>query len=404
MTSQILVVDDDRTNLKVASTILQQAGYTVTTAQNGLEALRRHERLPPDLMIVDLVMPDMDGYEVCRRLRDNSRLAHLPIMILTAADTLEDKVKGFEAGADDYLVKPFEPVEFQVRVKSLLRRSLTRPPALTPQSASKSLAFFSMRGGVGVSTLAINFAVSLAQIWRLPTVLVDMNFICGHDAVLLNLSLRNTWTDLARIPPAEIELEQIERVLLNHPSGLRVLAAPRSPEQNERATVEHVVQVIKLLKKQYGYLVFDLPHDFSETTLAGLNAANQILTVMVPELASVYSTARVLDIFEDLGYTRESIYLILNWTFRQNGLMRQDIESALRHRADLVVPFTADLLITAINTGVPFVVKAPDAPISALLEDTAFSLSREEHKAQQVDNPSPAWKRVAHRLKQRQKK
>lgn len=404
MANRILVVDDNVMNLKMASTVLKQVGYEVTTAQSGQEALRQVEQHQPDLIIVDLMMPDMDGYEVCRRVRSKPRLAHLPIMILTAADTLEEKVKGFEVGADDYMVKPYQPVEFQARVKSLLRRSVVSPSSLVSRPPNKTLALFSLRGGAGVSTLAINLAVSLNQIWQFPTVLVDLNLTCGFDAVLLNLPLHNTWADLGNIAPAEIEAEMLDRVLLTHPSGLRVLAAPRRPEQGEKITGEHVTQMINLLKEQYYYVVLDLPHDFRETTLAGLDATDQILALMSPELASVYATSRALDMFEDLDYSRESIYLILNWTFQHNGLARPDIEAALKHPVNLVVPFAPDPLISAINTGVPLVIKSPDNPLGALIEDTAFSLSQDTHKAQQVGTPSPAWKRVTQRLRQRQKK
>jgi pilus assembly protein CpaE len=404
MASRILVIDDNIVNLKMASTILKQAGYEVLTAQSGPEALRQADHIQPDLIIVDLMMPDMDGYEVCRRLRSKPRLANLPIMMLTAAETLEEKVKGYEAGADDYMVKPFQPLEFQARVKSLLRRSIASTPTIASRPVSRTLALFSLRGGVGVSTLAINLAISLAQIWQFPTVLVDMNLTCGHDAMLLNLPLRNTWADLGNLPPAELERDLVERALLSHPSGLRVLAAPPQPQQEEKITGEHVAQVITWLKEQYYYLVLDLPHDFRDTTLAGLDTADQIAAVMTPELASVYATSHALNTFEELGYSRESVHLILNQIFLHNGLARSDIEAVLKHTTDTIIPFGPDPLISAINTGVPLVIKSPDSPIGVLMEDMAFSLSQETHKAQQPTSPTLAWKRVAKRVQQRQKK
>ncbi|MCK6626312.1 MAG: response regulator [Anaerolineae bacterium] len=405
MTNRIFVVDDDVVSLKLSTAVLKQAGYDVLTAQRGSEALQRIDQIRPDLLILDLNMPDMTGYEVCQKLRSNPRYAHLPILMLTGANTLEEKVKGFEVGVDDYLVKPFQPVEFQVRVKSLIRRSVTTPiAAAAPKPVSKVVALCSLRGGVGVSTLAIDLALSLVQIWQLPAVLLDLALIGGQDAVMLNLPLRNSWGDLGRLDPAEIEIEQVQRALLAHPSGLYVLAAPHLLEQGERVTAEHVSRVIALLKERYHYLVLDLSHNIQKTTLVALDAADQILIVMTPELASVYVTARTLAMFEGLGYSRDNIFLILNSTFQHHALARSDIEAALKHPINLVVPFASDLLINAINTGVPVMAKSPEHPFGVLIEDFAYSLSKDEHKLLQPPTPSPAWKRVTQRYQQQRAK
>jgi pilus assembly protein CpaE len=404
MANRILVVDDDVVTLTLTTAVLKQAGYKIFTAQTGLEVLQQIDQVRPDLLVLDLNMPDMNGYEVCRHLRNKPDYTHLPILMLTGADTLEEKVKGFEAGIDDYLVKPFQPVELQARVKSLIRRSSAPPPTAVAQPTSKVIALCSLRGGVGVSTLAINLSLSLAQIWQLPTVLLDLTLIGGHDAVMLNLPLRNTWADLGNLPPSEIEMEQVEHALLSHPSGLRFLAAPRLLEQGEKVTAEHVSRVITLLKEQYHYVILDLSPDFRETTLAGLDATDQIMLVMTPELASVYVTSRTLDLFDSLGYSRDNVYLILNSTFQHKGLARSDIEAAMQHPINLVIPFASDLLITAINSGVPVMAKSPEHPFGVLIEDMAYSLSKEEHKLLSPKTPSPAWKRVSQRSQQRPKK
>jgi pilus assembly protein CpaE len=404
MTNRIFLVDDDVVSLKLSSMVLKQAGYEVLTAQRGQEALQRIDQIRPDLLIVDLNMPDMNGYEVCEKLRSNPRYARLPILMLTGADTLEEKVKGFEAGVDDYLVKPFQAVEFQAHVKSLIRRGVAPPPVVVSQSVSKIVALFSLRGGVGVSTLAIDLALSLTQIWQLPAVLLDLALVGGQDAVMLNLPLRHSWADLGNLDPTEIEMEQIERALVSHPGGPYLLAAPHLLEEGEKVTADHVSQVITLLKERYHYIVLDLPHDFRETTLAALDAANQIVVVMTPELASVYVTARTFALFDRLGYSRENVYLILNSTFQQHALARSDIEAALKHPINLVIPFASDVLINAINTGVPVMAKSPEHPFGVLIEDFAYYLSKEDHKLLQPPTSSPAWKRVTQRYQQRPKK
>ena len=110
----------------------------------------------------------------------------------------------------------------------------------------------------------------------------------------------------------------------------RVLLAPRKPEHSELLTSDKVVKVLQFLRQRYPYVVIDLPHDFRDTTLAGLDAAQEIITVIAPELASVRSMAVALEVFDSLEYPREKIHLVLNWIFEKRGLARKDIETALR--------------------------------------------------------------------------
>jgi pilus assembly protein CpaE len=399
---RILVVDDSPFNLKLASAALSPAGYDVVTAGNGREALESVETMQPNLVILDVMMPDLNGYEVCRHLRRKRSTMHLPIMMLTANDSLEERVNGFDAGADDYMSKPFEPAELQARVKALLRRfTPIQAEPETPSVQGKVIAVFSLRGGIGVSTLATNLAVGLNQIWSKPTALVDLALTSGQSALMLNLPLRNSWGDLARASLEEIDDQMLDPVLLTHPSGVRVLATSARPEQSELITNEKVTHVIELLRRRYEYVVLDLPHDFSEPTLAGLDAAQQILTLLAPELASVRAAACALEVFDHLSYSHDSVALVLNATFERGGLARKDIENTLKRPITLSLPFAPEPLLSAINRGVPPVAELPNKPIGAALEDCAFFVSKEEQRKQRPAQPTAAWQRVAARGQQR---
>lgn len=115
----ILVVDDDPNILELVRITLSAASYTVMKAKNGREALELMEQEVPDLAVVDVMMPEMDGYTLTRKLRSDW---DIPVLLLTAKGELEDKEKGFLAGSDDYLVKPFEPKELLFRIRAILRR------------------------------------------------------------------------------------------------------------------------------------------------------------------------------------------------------------------------------------------------------------------------------------------
>ena len=119
--AKILVVDDTPKNVKLLSDLLTVKGYSVMTANSGREALERIACELPDLVLLDVVMPEMSGYEVCRKIRENPTSGILPVIMVTALDPAEERIKGLEAGADDFLTKPINQAELLARVKSLLR-------------------------------------------------------------------------------------------------------------------------------------------------------------------------------------------------------------------------------------------------------------------------------------------
>jgi len=127
MKKNILVVDDERDIVDLIRYNLQKEGYEVSAAYNGKEALEKAAAASPDLVILDLMMPVMDGFDTCRQLRANPGTARIPVMFLTARGSEVDEVVGLELGADDYIHKPISPRKLVARVKTLLRRAVIQP-------------------------------------------------------------------------------------------------------------------------------------------------------------------------------------------------------------------------------------------------------------------------------------
>jgi two-component system alkaline phosphatase synthesis response regulator PhoP len=125
--SRILVVDDDKKIVRLVQSYLEKAGYQVLIAYNGETALHTIRRERPDLVVLDLMLPDRDGWEITRIIRADESLASLPIVMLTARVEDTDKLVGFDLGADDYIAKPFNPQEVVVRVRAVLRRATGAP-------------------------------------------------------------------------------------------------------------------------------------------------------------------------------------------------------------------------------------------------------------------------------------
>ena len=133
---KILVVDDDPNIREVVCFALKKAGYATCTAEHGAQALDRYAQERPDLVVLDILMPEMDGTEVCRRLRADARGAHTPIVFVSSKDDEVDRIVGLELGGDDYISKPFSPRELVARVRAILRR--TAAPA-APAGAARRL-------------------------------------------------------------------------------------------------------------------------------------------------------------------------------------------------------------------------------------------------------------------------
>ena len=403
MPVKIFVVDDNEMNLKLVSAVLKKEGYDVFTATNAEEALRTIVAVSPNLAILDVMMPDMDGYQLCRRLRAIPAISSIPIIILTALNALDERLKAFDAGADDFIAKPFQPLELTARVKVLLRRAVSQSRSEV-DAQGEVTAVFSLRGGVGVSTLAANLSIGLAQVWSQPVALVDLALVNGMSALMLDLSLRNSWGDLASIPVNEIDREVIDRVLLKHDSGVRVLAAPRSPQDAERLDGEQVARVLQLLRREYQYLVLDLAHDFSAPNLAALDAADRIVLMLAPELASVRCASMALQAFQQLNYPDKKIVLLFNWMFKGQGLPRLEIEKTLDHKIDMVVPYAEKTLVTALTLGKPPVFTEPASPVGALFEDLAFFWGKEDHKNNPPQPLPEGYLRVRERMRSKQRK
>jgi phosphate regulon transcriptional regulator PhoB len=155
MPSRVLIVEDEPDIRELVVHHLKREGYQVSAAASGEDALRQVRAAPPDLVLLDLMMPAMDGLEVCRRLRQDPATASLPIVMLTAKGDEVDRVLGLEIGADDYVVKPFSPKELLARVRAVLRRSRPAPGAAPTTVGALTIDPGTHTASVGDKVLAL---------------------------------------------------------------------------------------------------------------------------------------------------------------------------------------------------------------------------------------------------------
>src|SRR5829696_1940058 len=327
--TRILVIDDEPINHQLVARALMPLQCELHYADNGKGGITQARAVKPDLIISDVMMPDITGYEVTRILRREPQFAATPILILTAQSGLQDKLKSFESGADDHLTKPFEPAELVVRVTSLLRRveavKLSGQKDATREGAHV-IAVHSLRGGTGSSTLAVNLALALTGLWREPTVLLDLSMTAGQVALMLNMPLKRTWADLAHYSANELDADSLRSVVATHESGLHFIAAPTFPSEADTLRGETLGTALQIFKTQYEYIVADLPHDFSEFTIQTLDVADVILMVASPDMASIRTLIAAIDTYEKLDYPKAKIKFVLSAPFPHSSLTKEKIE------------------------------------------------------------------------------
>lgn len=400
---RILLIDDDRIIRKLVETYLTSLGYDVTTAGSGAEGLKVIGGVNPDIVVTDKIMPGLDGFEVTRRLRREPKFANTPIIVLTGESDLEDKLGAFEAGADDYLSKPFDNQELAARITALLRRSratsTSKDEKVEEQELAHLIAVHSLRGGIGCSSLTTNMALAMQGLWQLPTLLIDMVLGAGQQSLMLNKQMKHTWANLFSFEPEEIDVSTIASIVTKHSSGLNAIIAPADPIIAEQASAELINVVLSLLSPRFKYIVADLPHNFSNTTVEVLDMADTIFLVLAPDVASIRAASTALNVYSELGYESDKVQLILNATFDKGRIPTAKIETALKQKIAFEIPFEPISFINGINKGIPIVLDQPKSKLGSLFEQVAFMSSEELHKSIPPANPSDSWHRVNQQLK-----
>src|SRR4029077_20575800 len=215
-------------------------------ASDGAEGFRVWSVEHPDLVLLDVMLPKMDGYQVASKIRAEEGQAHVPIVMLTAEREVEQKVRGLRAGADDYLIKPFHPAELLARMKSLLARFAPKEALVGRPPLGRVHAYYGAKGGVGTTTIAIKAAIALHRELGRKVVLVDGNLQFGDHRVFLDLGLdRKSIVDVVSAPSIDIDL--IKPVLVTPGSGVDLLPAPPSPETAELVTHDDLPQILEQL-------------------------------------------------------------------------------------------------------------------------------------------------------------
>lgn len=231
--STILIVDDNKNNLQVLGNVLNESKYRVAMAINGNTALRLAEKTHPDLIVLDIMMPEMDGFEVCKRLKADAKTADIPVIFLTAKTDLEDVVKGFQLGGVDYITKPFKKEELLVRVKNHI--NLVESRKVIEQQANELRAANSLKDKL-LSVVASDINNGMNTFIEVPKLLLDERIDYSID------DFREMFANLKQ--KAEHTQNLLENVIWWTRSQ-RGLLTPRYEVLKLQKVVEDVVNILR---------------------------------------------------------------------------------------------------------------------------------------------------------------
>jgi CheY-like chemotaxis protein/MinD-like ATPase involved in chromosome partitioning or flagellar assembly len=300
----ILVVDDDPAGQRLIKYMLTPEGYEVLTASNGILGLQMATQQSPDLVILDVMLPGLDGFEVCRRLREGSNTSNISIVMLSGKTQETDRDTGLKMGADAYLIKPVNKQELIDTVNRLVNEK----SEVVEQRHGKIVTLIGVRGGVGTSTITTN--VSLAD-KGYSTLLVDLSPSFSILADMMGLTVDQSAAGLFRGTGGVLSSSNIKELMVDHPSGIKLLWANVFPEEYGSMTRENVDTLMQETGNLSDFVIVDVPASPSDHAIAALTAADTVILVSGAANESLERIDTSVTRLSRFGVNRDKIKLVL---------------------------------------------------------------------------------------------
>jgi DNA-binding response OmpR family regulator len=364
--ANLLIIDDDNDILRLLEFTFTRAGHRVATSADGVQGLAKAEAQKPDLIICDVMMPRMTGYEFCRQARTKTGLQKTPIIVYSARFQPIDKQTALEAGATDYLPKSTSPDELLHRVDALL-------PMVTAVVAQGMIGMFSLKGGVGVTCLAVNLAVALTLTHKTQVALVDLALLGGHSALMLGLRPNRNLFQLLSSARDNLSMASMQPYLIQHPSGLQLLTSPPAVEQTLALNSDRLLQLMKGLKSNFAMSILDFPSLLEPHLSAILQYFDKIILVLSPDMPSMQSAAIALQGLVKLGVANNKIALAVNQVTPHHALPIETIQKVLKRQVSASIPYEPEMA-KAVNSGQPLFVSSPQSPAALAISRLAGAI------------------------------
>lgn len=373
---RILIVDDDVETLRLIGMMLEHEGFQILAAASGRQAIDKAIEERPELIILDVMMPEMDGYQVATQLRKHPTTEEIPILMFTAKAGVNDKVTGFQAGADDYLTKPVHPVELITRVKALLQR---KHHISTDLGRGHVVSFLPTKGGLGNSSLALNVALELKKMFSdKQVVLVELCEGRGTLGLQLGMNVLGGVHTLAQQSLSTITKEHLVDSIVRHTSGIHLLLSTPEPEgSGSRLTREYARTILRYLSTDYDYVLLDLPARLDEATTETLRMTNEIILTLDPNRIGIALAQAMLKSLDTSNIGAFKVKLVLiHRAPAAASLSRFTIEDSLQRTMICSIPPVPDLAYESAQGGKPMVMIQPHGLIAQQVRLIVQSITR----------------------------
>ena len=375
MAQTILIIDDDIDTLKLVGIMLERKGFRILASTTGEKGLELANKEYPDLVLLDVMIPDINGYEIARSIRTNPATENTPIIMFTARSQVDDKVEGLEAGADAYITKPARPRELFAQVNSVLKRAPQHSSAPTAVVADKGtlIGIISAKGGIGNSTLATNLAIEIHNQSSEETILAD--FRPGQGTIGMDLDIQNT-NGLIKLLDEEPGIDISDffpDVLIEHKSGIKTLLSSHHPSDSKYIThVEQFLQIAKKLPYLATYTVLDLGPSLTPINTQILPECDKILICLEPSPSNVTQTRILIQdlINSGIGDGR-FITVLVNRQRSGVQLSREQVENQLERKIDQIFTPAPELAYQAAAKNIPIIQRPEESMTTEQFRDLA---------------------------------
>ena len=286
--------------------------------------------------------------------------------VVTASEDTSSPLilRSIRSGGREFLPLPIDDEEFRALIERI--DELQSASDERTKNLGRLIAVFSGKGGAGASFFATNLASAMSS----PSLLVDLNLQAGDAASFLGLDVRYSIADLVN-NRARLDDALIQSFLTIHSPNLSLLPAPAEAHEGEEIKPEDVTEVLHLLRQRFGCVVIDLPHTFDSITVAALDAADDIISLLTLDIPGIRSTNRALKVFNRLGYPRSKVHLVVNRWTKNGDVQIQKVETHLDEQIIGLIPNDYRKVMDSINLGQPLVQSDPTSKISSEIKRIA---------------------------------
>ncbi len=386
MSSKILVIDDHKETLELITLVLQKQGFRVKNAHSGQEGLAIANQFIPDLILLDVMMPDMDGFTVCRTVRQTETISETPIILLTAKSQPNEKWEGFEAGATDYLIKPTNAEELNRRVSAILsNKKKNESPAkpagggatvmtMSPFARSQMTVFLGACGGCGTTTTAINTA--FAHAINEQTLLADLDMVQGHVAMYLNQKISGSINSLAEGIPMNVGGQLSNNVTRVSPNLSVLLAKPNFDSQMAVMGEKHLPNLVEAMHSRGESTIIDGGSGIHDGNRSVIERADQIVLCVRPDRVSLASARELVPAINATMLPTCLLHIVIVSIGPSAKLPKDKIEGYLGANITATLQIPLATLAKSANNGRPIILTEPDGETTKQFRSLAETVAK----------------------------